>query len=59
VTFAEYGTGTEGVPALVGRHTGLINCSFCDGHAKALASSQIANLKGPHNYPKYLTVSGG
>ena len=47
------------VSALVGRHSGMINCSFCDGHAKALPADQIANVKGPNGFPVYLTMSGG
>ncbi len=48
-----------GATMLVGRHSGMVNCSFCDGHAKALPTDQIANVKGPNGLPAYLTLSGG
>jgi prepilin-type N-terminal cleavage/methylation domain-containing protein/prepilin-type processing-associated H-X9-DG protein len=52
-------TPYNNTPAYAARHTGFVNCMFCDGHAKAMTADQIANVKGPNNFPVYLTVSGG
>jgi prepilin-type N-terminal cleavage/methylation domain-containing protein/prepilin-type processing-associated H-X9-DG protein len=42
-----------------GRHTGMINVSFCDGHSKSMNPGTLVNTWGPQGHSLYWQSNGG
>jgi prepilin-type N-terminal cleavage/methylation domain-containing protein/prepilin-type processing-associated H-X9-DG protein len=49
----------QGGPWLMGRHNGLVNIAFCDGHSKAMSPITLATTAGPHGGSAYFMAGGG
>jgi prepilin-type N-terminal cleavage/methylation domain-containing protein/prepilin-type processing-associated H-X9-DG protein len=49
----------QGGPWLLGRHAGLINVAFCDGHCKAMNAVALVYTLGPHGGSHYFMAGGG